>query len=388
MSASSQSGAAFETDEAWQRTHEANNDETMAMDDPIEDVVLDASVADPIEHVDAANRDNEIVDSQIHSLAISYMAEKAAIKRSTFQAFRSLHPAESTEELARRWVNHVTGVQQEPRPAKIEQAQEDGNKRLPEYMKCICSQDDRQLRQRTLDCTFCSLRFPAYFLLDIAPEYLENWRSVSYRCCFQCGTAANDDFPWYADHPKLSPALNNKLGAAAEPEGSTFGNTDRFTMTPEDADYRLRPCGRKTAINTEHKYAHKAQGLRGIQVGHTQATPMVLLEENERPIAVNDWYRICQKVSNGRRAAAKGYLRKREAPTPWCFEISHARDRPETNPGALRSHDGGHHGARPRGQDTRHVGVLWLGSFCGCSSNRPRLPDRPVLGSRGEAVSD
>ena len=94
-------------------------------------------------------------------------------------------------------------------------------------------------------------------LLDITPECLENGRSVSYRCSFQCGTASND---------------------------------------------------------------------------------------------VNDWYRLCQKVSSGRRAAAKGYLRKRQA--DWqqtCRDVERANpgasksrlrdNRPQADPRALGSHD-------------------------------------------------
>ena len=103
------------TEESQQRAYEADDDETMAMDDPIKDVVLDEAVADPIEDVHAADTDNEIVNSQVHSTCL-------------LQAFRSLHPAKSTEELARRWVNHMTGVQREPRAAEIEHVEEDGDK--------------------------------------------------------------------------------------------------------------------------------------------------------------------------------------------------------------------------------------------------------------------
>ena len=158
---------------------------------------------------------------------------------------------------------------------------------------------------------------------------------MSYRCCFQCGTASNDDFPWYADHPKLSRALVNKLGAAAEPHGSTYDNTDRFTKHQEGADYRLRPCGWKIAINPEHKFAHKIFVTYKWDANKLcwARRPMVLLEEKDRPIAVNDWYKLCQKVSNGSQQATKGYLWKREA--SWQQAC---RDVERNHPGATKSH--------------------------------------------------
>ena len=108
MSASSHSGAAFQMDESQRTNDGADDDVDMATHDPIEDIVIDESAADPIEDVDAADRDNKVVDSTVESLAIKYMAQKASIQHATLRAFRSLHPTESTEELAHRWVNHMT----------------------------------------------------------------------------------------------------------------------------------------------------------------------------------------------------------------------------------------------------------------------------------------
>ena len=105
---------------------------------------------------------------------------------------------------------------------------------------------------------------------------------MSYRCGFQCGAASN-----------------------------------------EDANYRLRPRGWKIAINPEHKFVHKVFVTYKWDANKLR-WPMVLLDKKDRPIAVNDWYKLWQKASNGRRQAAKGYLRSREAKRQQaCKDVNH-----------------------------------------------------------------
>ena len=89
-------------------------------DDPIEDVVIDESAVDPIEDIESADKINAVTNAQIESLAIEYAATKA-VQRSTLSASRS------------------------------EKVQEDGNKRLLEYMNFLCNLRDREILNRSLD---------------------------------------------------------------------------------------------------------------------------------------------------------------------------------------------------------------------------------------------
>ena len=61
----------------------------------------------------------------------------------------------------------------------------------------------------------------------------------------RCARVVNDDFSWFVDHPRLSPALQQSVGTAVEPVDPSCDSSDCTDVKEHD---RSKPL-RRRAIN-------------------------------------------------------------------------------------------------------------------------------------------
>ena len=281
---------------------------------------------------------SNLFDIDTYTKASEFVALRSICERQSLRNFRKAHPCASDEEVGRRWLAELTGtaVDSEGRPAititnaeqrpDLDAADQKSNKRVGEYLNFISNQLDKQVHEKSLDCTFCGLLFPAYYLLDMLPDGDNDWRGRSYRACYQCTTCQNDDFVWHSDDPRLSPANLFERGSQA---GDTVDYSDRDPVAELDADWEKKPKGWHVALITTNEYYGRCavrsvwdqslQRWRREPVFHIKHVPV-------ESLTIAQWYQVCQKVNKLRRDAYKDRLQPRaQTWAHMCQEIEEER---------------------------------------------------------------
>ena len=161
------------------------------------------------------------------------------------------------------WLRQVTGenVDSEglPRPMTSSTAVEEAHERhlverVADYIRYISHDKLSTVRAKSLDCTFCGLLFPPYYLLAVNPDNVDDWRNCHYRCCYQCATGQREDFVWYSEFSSWSPAI---LGQRGSLRNELYDNLDRSQTIDRDEDPDDKPAGWHVAIERDNDWCPK-----------------------------------------------------------------------------------------------------------------------------------
>ena len=122
--------------------------------------------------------------------AFEYIAQRISLERAGLRGLQKIFPGINSDDLVQKWIDRLADGAATDMPDTvgdpIEETAIDTMKRAEQYLGHLQRSMVNEPRENCLDCTFCGAWFPTYWLLDITPQGIADWRNNYYKCCLQC----------------------------------------------------------------------------------------------------------------------------------------------------------------------------------------------------------